>query len=241
MRKCFYSSCGKIMLFSQIVQYWWNSVTAKYNKGNSLVKTSYCFDVNRHELYSSATNQISQARTATHVFHIKFTISCHKSDNNLLCLSSLVNIVNVLHIFTEILYSESVSFVIKMARLRQQWGMSPGPRFNIKMTSYQYRKSHCGDKTVVWSSYLLIGISYTGKMTSLYWIRPRRLFLWLLQNWQVSAWGLNFSKAGLNLLEKVMTWKYFPQRWPFVKGIHRSPLDFFHKTIMRDIWYFRCC
>ena len=48
---------------------------------------------------------------------------------------------------------------------------SPGPRFNIKMTSYQYRKSHCGDKTAVRSSYLYNGISYTGKMTSLYWIR----------------------------------------------------------------------
>ena len=46
----------------------------------------------------------------------------------------------------------------------------PGPWFNIKMSSYQYRKSHCGDKTVVRSSYLHNGISYTGKMTSLYWI-----------------------------------------------------------------------
>ena len=46
----------------------------------------------------------------------------------------------------------------------------PGPWFNIKMLSYQYRKSHCGDKTVVRSSYLHNGISYTGKMTSLYWI-----------------------------------------------------------------------
>ena len=36
---------------------------------------------------------------------------------------------------------------------------------------YQYRKSHCGDKTVVRSSYLHNGISYTGKMSSLYWIR----------------------------------------------------------------------
>ena len=41
--------------------------------------------------------------------------------------------------------------------------------FNIKMSSYQYRKSHCGDKTVVRSSYLHNGISYTGKMASLYW------------------------------------------------------------------------
>ena len=48
--------------------------------------------------------------------------------------------------------------------------LSAGPWLNIKMSSYQYRKSHCGDKTVVRSSYLHNGISYTGKMTSLYWI-----------------------------------------------------------------------
>ena len=46
-------------------------------------------------------------------------------------------------------------------------------QFNIKMASYQYRKSHCWDKTVVRSSYLHNGISYTGKMTSLYWIRDQ--------------------------------------------------------------------
>ena len=40
------------------------------------------------------------------------------------------------------------------------------------MSSYQYGKSHCGDKTVVRSSYLDNGISYTGKMSSLYWISP---------------------------------------------------------------------
>ena len=46
-----------------------------------------------------------------------------------------------------------------------------GPWFNVKIPSYQYRKSHCGDKTVVRSSYLHNGIFYTGKMASLYWIR----------------------------------------------------------------------
>ena len=46
----------------------------------------------------------------------------------------------------------------------------PGPRFNIKMSSYQYRKSHCGDKTILRPSYLHNGISYTGKTLSLYWI-----------------------------------------------------------------------
>ena len=41
------------------------------------------------------------------------------------------------------------------------------------MTSYRYRKSHCGDKTILRPSYLHNGISYTGKTTSLYWIRAQ--------------------------------------------------------------------
>ena len=57
-------------------------------------------------------------------------------------------------------------------QLKQAHCMSTGPWFNIKMTSYQYRKSHWGDKTVVRSSYLHNGISFTGKMVSLYWIGP---------------------------------------------------------------------
>ena len=50
-------------------------------------------------------------------------------------------------------------------------GSPPGPWFNKKMSSYQYRKSHCGDKTILRPSYLHNGISDTGKMASLYWIR----------------------------------------------------------------------
>ena len=69
----------------------------------------------------------------------------------------------------------------------------PGHWFNIKMSSYQYRKSHCGDKTVVRSSYLHNGISYTGKMSSLYWIRALLLsvaFRISMSHWGCSAWVL---------------------------------------------------
>ena len=38
------------------------------------------------------------------------------------------------------------------------------------MQSYQYRKSHYGDKTVVRSSHFYNGIFFTGRMASLYWI-----------------------------------------------------------------------
>ena len=44
-----------------------------------------------------------------------------------------------------------------------------GPDSIWRCPSYQYRKSHCGAKTVVTSSYLLNEISYNGKMASLYW------------------------------------------------------------------------
>ena len=37
----------------------------------------------------------------------------------------------------------------------------------------EWRESYCGDRMILWSSYLHNGISYTGRMTSLYWIRPK--------------------------------------------------------------------
>ena len=43
--------------------------------------------------------------------------------------------------------------------------LSAGGQINIKMSSYQYRKSHCGDKTILRSSYLHNAISCTGKMS----------------------------------------------------------------------------
>ena len=52
----------------------------------------------------------------------------------------------------------------------KQLNASSGPQFNLKMTSYQYRKSHCGAKMILRPSHLHNGISYTGKRPSLYWI-----------------------------------------------------------------------
>ena len=46
--------------------------------------------------------------------------------------------------------------------------MRSGGRFNIKVLPYQYRNSHCGDKTILRPSYLHNGISYTGKTAALY-------------------------------------------------------------------------
>ena len=54
---------------------------------------------------------------------------------------------------------------------RNQLQPLTGDWSNINMSSYQYRKSLCGDKTILRPSYLHNGISHTGETTSLYWIR----------------------------------------------------------------------
>ena len=53
--------------------------------------------------------------------------------------------------------------------MKNNWGCW----INIKMSSYQYRKFHCGYKTILRPSYLHNEISYTGKTISLCWIRAQ--------------------------------------------------------------------
>ena len=53
---------------------------------------------------------------------------------------------------------------LKEVKMTMETNKPAGPWFNIKMSSYQYRKYHCGDKTVVRSSYLHNGISYSTKV-----------------------------------------------------------------------------
>ena len=111
------------------------------------------------------------------------------------------------------------------------WHKEPGPWFNINMSSYQYRKSHCGDKTILPPSYLHNGISYTGKTTSLYWIKAQVISshginLVLMEHSIPNAKGVNIFQGYFSLSlgnhDDVIKWKHFPCYWPFVRGIHRS-------------------
>ena len=85
-----------------------------------------------------------------------------------------------------------------------------GPWFNIKMPSYQYRKSHCGDKPVVRSSYLHNGISYTDKMASFHWISPQDIFNTVNQ----AFW---FHYNGGYVSQDACSWSYFTRGLPQYK------------------------
>ena len=80
-----------------------------------------------------------------------------------------------------------------------KWG--PGGWFNIKIPYYHVRKSHCGDKMVLRSSYIHNGISYTGKMTSLYWISAQILKLQIFMCIQsLACWFFFFFLTNYNII-----------------------------------------
>ena len=51
--------------------------------------------------------------------------------------------------------------------------LSPGAPIQYKDDTSPVQEIHCGDKTILRPSYLHNEISYTGKRTSLYWIRAQ--------------------------------------------------------------------
>ena len=92
-------------------------------------------------------------------------------------------------------------------------GQSPGPWFNIKISSYQYRKSHCGDKTVVRSSYLHNGISWKSPNPSNYWHPYERKQLSQIAVVQWHMFGLQGRGVGIAYVSQID-----PCRTPFSTG-----------------------
>ena len=77
-----------------------------------------------------------------------------------------LNIVDDNHLFNALCWRPIILLIIQ--RL--------GHQFNVKTMSYQYRKSHCGDKILQKMVSFPNRISYTGKTSSLYWFRTRDVF-----------------------------------------------------------------
>ena len=92
-----------------------------------------------------------------------------------------------------------------------QW-CSSGSWFDIKMKCYQYKNSHCGDKTIFRPSYLHNEFSYTSKMTPLFWITP-------LRSWYSSLWNFLTLEDGNDLME--ITWDG-TVHWNFPKVLQTS-------------------
>ena len=75
------------------------------------------------------------------------------------------------------------------------------------MTSYQYRRFHCGDKMILRPSYLHNGISYTGKI-SVYSIRAQHLITLLVLR-------MPYSRR-----TRTVSWLLMP--WLLVSSVHQQ-------------------
>ena len=52
------------------------------------------------------------------------------------------------------------------------------------------------------------------------------------------TWGFNADPAEVKKHDDVIKWKHFPRYWPFVRGIHRSPVNSPHKGQWRGALMF---
>ena len=60
-------------------------------------------------------------------------------------------------------------------------------------------------------------------------ICPREMFDWLPCHSAYARWAPNISATILIPPPPPIKWKHFSRYWPFVRGIHRSPVDSPHK------------
>ena len=108
-------------------------------------------------LYAVGYNNLSMS---------EITVFSHTSSNEMASIIPDVNFYQwlVMHVYKIFIawfllgfkcivhYSQEPAYII-------MYSSHPGAWFNIKMLSYQYRKSHYGDKTILQPSYLHNGIS----------------------------------------------------------------------------------
>ena len=65
-------------------------------------------------------------------------------------------------------------------------------------------------------------------------------WLWFGNNWFFACWFmlLDWYVGDAIAHDDVIKWKHFPRNWPFVREIHRSPVNFPHKSQWRGALMF---
>ena len=86
-----------------------------------------------------------------------------------------------------------------------------GSWFSMKMPSYPYMKTHCGDPRILQPCYLHNEISYTGKTASLSWIRAQGI------NSLGNSTGMSRSQQPLTHLGRVAHCMLASGMWSLVQ------------------------
>ena len=105
--------------------------------------------------------------------------------------------------------------------------------FNIKIQSYQYRNSHCGDKTISGLSYLHSGISCAGKTAPLYWICPHVAKHFLFDKYRHSE--CSNVHLNVNFLIMLQPWYLF---WKISCSLEYLSLYPPHNEVVGGVYWF---
>ena len=68
--------------------------------------------------------------------------------------------------------------------------------------------------------------------------RHLRLHENVLTPWMINKHWYTFRHHAFSLHDDVIKWKHYPRYWPFVRGIHRSPVNSQHKGQRRGALMF---
>ena len=71
-----------------------------------------------------------------------------------------------------------------------------------------------------------------------YWLFVARITWNYLNSLAPGRRGSNFKNTSFKFHDDVIKWKLFPRYWPFVRGIHRSPVNSPHKGQWRGALMF---
>ena len=98
---------------------------------------------------------------------------------------------------------------------------------------------------VIW--YLRCGVNICDPVKKWYpvtggWILKENNTSWLHHNLEMPSVFTSLFMRGIHWFsfshDAVIKWKHFPRYWPFVRGIHRSPVNFPHKGQWRGALMF---
>ena len=133
---------------------------------------------------------------------------------------------------------------------------SPYPHIEAKVRNASRRYN----RTWIWSKIAKTGIhsgefrlprslnmGYQLQSCSWYFMIPTLLSP--IENWcckyipwicniQYPETRIDYAMTGIKAHDDVIKWKHFPRYWPFVQGIHRSPVDYPHKGQCRGALMF---
>ena len=90
---------------------------------------------------------------------------------------------------------------------------------------------------------LCIAIVYTGwfqpcSLELLHWYWTKHMITLVSVKWPWMIWITNHKNPVGDVHDDVIKWRHFPHYWPFVRGIHRSPVNSPHKGQWRGALMF---